>query len=119
MGDFGKMITNEKILNSGGAMKGFKDIKEVKRLDEQSNIIYFKNLIPMVSTRDFCVYNTYKEMELEGKTVMLFVTKSVEVEGVQDKDCVRVNMFRTGLFEKMQESGGAMKGFKDFKEVQR
>ena len=73
----------------------------------------------MISTRDFCMYNTYTEIELEGKMVTLFAAKSVEVSGVHDAACVRAALFKTGLFEKMQESGGAMKGFKDFKEVQR
>ena len=40
---------------------------------------------------------------MEGKKVMLYATKSVEVEGLQDAACVRVNFLRTGLYEKISE----------------
>lgn len=55
VGDFQKWLTCDKIRSKGGPMSWMNNVKEVKRIDENTNIINFQIDFPVVSGRDVCL----------------------------------------------------------------
>jgi hypothetical protein len=85
-------------------MTWMNQVKEVKRIDESTNIIHFQIDFPVVSGRDVCLYNTHKAITYNGNEAMNFVVKSVDVpEAPENPNLVRATMFRTGILEKIDD----------------